>query len=42
MHAIQENEFGQLRDLGAFLDLETNFIQSYLEILKDVKADWVH
>ncbi|KAF8958549.1 hypothetical protein BDZ97DRAFT_2078518 [Flammula alnicola] len=40
MHAIQENEHNQLHDLTSLLDLETNFIQSYLDVLKDVKADW--
>ncbi|KDR73959.1 hypothetical protein GALMADRAFT_250677 [Galerina marginata CBS 339.88] len=40
MHAIQENEHHQLRELTAFLDLETNFVQSYLEVLKDVKSEW--
>jgi len=40
MHAIQENEHGQLRELTTFLDFEINFVQSYLDVLKDVKADW--
>ena len=40
MHAIQENEHGQLRELTTFLDFEINFVQSYLEVLKDAKADW--
>uniref|UniRef100_A0A8H7XKR2 BAR-domain-containing protein n=1 Tax=Psilocybe cubensis TaxID=181762 RepID=A0A8H7XKR2_PSICU len=40
MHAIQENEHNQYRELGTLLDLETTYIQSYLDVLKDVKADW--
>ncbi|KAF9476906.1 BAR-domain-containing protein [Pholiota conissans] len=40
MHAIQENEHNQLHELTLFLDLEMNFVQSYMDILKDVKADW--
>lgn len=41
MHAIQENEVAQLRDLTALLNLEFQFIESYLEILKGVKDEWV-
>lgn len=40
-HAIQENEHNQHQELTAFLDLEMNFIQSYLDVLTDVKADWL-
>ena len=40
-HAIQENEHNQFQELTAFLDLEMNFIQSYLDVLTDVKADWL-
>ncbi|KAF5329774.1 hypothetical protein D9619_009134 [Psilocybe cf. subviscida] len=40
MHAVQENEHTQLNDLTAFLELETSFVQSYLDILKDLKTDW--
>ncbi|KAF8153958.1 hypothetical protein B0H34DRAFT_661997, partial [Crassisporium funariophilum] len=40
MHAIQENEHSQLRELTSFLALETNFVQSYLDILVDLKTDW--
>jgi hypothetical protein len=40
MHAIQDNEVVQLRELSAFLDLEINFVQQYLNVLKDVKEDW--
>lgn len=41
MHAIQENEMVQLRELTAFLDLEMNFVEQYLEVLRDVKAGWI-
>lgn len=41
MYAIQENEVSQLRDLTALLALETNFVEQYLEVLRDVKAGWV-
>lgn len=41
MNGIQENEIAQLRDLGVFLDMEIRFAENYLEIMKDVKADWV-
>jgi hypothetical protein len=40
MHEIQENEHGQHRELATFLDTEIKFVQSYLDVLKDVKADW--
>ncbi|PPQ64116.1 hypothetical protein CVT24_008727 [Panaeolus cyanescens] len=40
MHAIQENELNQHRELTAFLDLETNFVESYLEVLRDVRSEW--
>ncbi|KAF9560341.1 BAR-domain-containing protein [Agrocybe pediades] len=40
MHAIQENEHNQLRELSQLLDIETNFVQSYLDVLRDVKAEW--
>lgn len=40
MHAIQENEHNQLQELTSFLALETNFVQSYLDVLHDVKEDW--
>ena len=41
MHAIQENEITQLRDLTALLNLEFQFLESYLEVLRDVKNEWV-
>ncbi|KAF7316533.1 BAR domain-containing protein [Mycena indigotica] len=40
MHAIQENETGQLRELGAFLTLQINFVEQYLETLKETKDNW--
>lgn len=40
MHAIQENEFSQLKDLGSFLDLEINFVQQYFDVLREVKSEW--
>ncbi|KAF9040095.1 hypothetical protein BJ165DRAFT_1531067 [Panaeolus papilionaceus] len=40
MHAIQENELNQHRELTAFLDLETNYVESYLEVLRDVRLEW--
>ena len=40
MHAIQENEHNQLEELTSFLLLETNFVQSYLAVLHDVKEGW--
>jgi len=40
MHAIQENEHAQLHELTTFIDLETNYVQNYLEVLRDVKAEW--
>jgi hypothetical protein len=40
MHAIQENEFHQLQELTALIDVELNFAQSYLNVLKEVKADF--
>lgn len=40
MHAIQENETAQMRDLTSFLDLEIHFVQQYLDVLVDVRSDW--
>ncbi|KAF7975976.1 hypothetical protein HWV62_8122 [Athelia sp. TMB] len=37
---IQENDVRQLRELTSFLDVEINFVQQYLEVLQDIKADW--
>jgi hypothetical protein len=41
MHAIQENEIDQLRELSKFLEMETRFSEQYLDVLKDVKEDWI-
>ena len=38
--AIQENEIDQLRELTNALDLELDFAEQYLEILKATKVDW--
>jgi hypothetical protein len=40
MYAIQENELEQLRDLGAFLDLELNYFAQSLALLQEVKDGW--
>ncbi|KAL0951611.1 hypothetical protein HGRIS_008291 [Hohenbuehelia grisea] len=40
MQAIQESEVDQQRELSAFLDLEINFVEQYLSVLKDARADW--
>lgn len=40
MHAIQENEYNQLHELTALVDIEFNFVQNYLQVLKDVRAEW--
>ncbi|KAF8882810.1 hypothetical protein BD779DRAFT_1663241 [Infundibulicybe gibba] len=40
MHAIQDKETTQLRELSLFLDLEINYVEQYLSVLKDTKADW--
>ncbi|KZP05432.1 BAR-domain-containing protein [Athelia psychrophila] len=37
---IQANDAKQLKELTSFLDLEINFVQQYLEVLQQVKADW--
>lgn len=41
MLAIQENEIEQLRDLTNFLDMEMQFVEQYLQVLKEAKADWI-
>ncbi|KAJ7212419.1 hypothetical protein B0H12DRAFT_1242428 [Mycena haematopus] len=40
MHAIQENEIVQLRELTSFLTLELNFAEQYVEVLKETRANW--
>ena len=41
MHAIQENEIDQLRELSKFLEMEIRFAEQYLDVLKAVKGDWI-
>lgn len=41
MHAIQENEIDQLRELSKFLEMEIRFAEQYLDVLRDVKEDWI-
>ncbi|KZT02969.1 uncharacterized protein LAESUDRAFT_762390 [Laetiporus sulphureus 93-53] len=41
MHAIQENEVAQLRALTDSLDLQTKYVERYLDVLRDVKAGWI-
>ncbi|KAK2464103.1 hypothetical protein APHAL10511_003851 [Amanita phalloides] len=40
MHAIQDNETTQHRELTGLLDLEIGYVQQYLAVLMDVKAEW--
>ncbi|KAF8654729.1 hypothetical protein AX16_003385 [Volvariella volvacea WC 439] len=40
MHDIQEEEISQHRQLANLLDIEINFVSQYLEVLKEVKAEW--
>ena len=41
MHAIQENEIDQLRELSRFLEMEIRFAEQYMDVLKGVKEDWI-
>ncbi|KAJ3480054.1 hypothetical protein NLI96_g8628 [Meripilus lineatus] len=41
MHNIQENEVTQLRDLTNLLNLEISFVQQHLDVLRDVKVNWI-
>ena len=41
MHAIQENEIDQLRELSKFLEMEIRFAEQYLNVLNVVKEDWI-
>lgn len=41
MTVIQENEINQLQSLTDLLCLEMNFIQQYMDVLRDVKDGWV-
>jgi hypothetical protein len=40
MEVIRNDDILHLWELIAFLDLEINFAQQYLEVLKDVRSDW--
>lgn len=40
MHAIQENEIVQLRELTGLLTLELNYVEQYLDVLRDTRASW--
>lgn len=40
MHAIQETEIVQMRELTSLLSLEITFVEQYLDVLKDTRADW--
>jgi hypothetical protein len=41
MTAIQDREIDQFKDLSQFLEMETKFIQEYMEVLKDLKRNWI-
>lgn len=41
MHAIQENEIDQLRELSKLLEMEIRFAEQYLDVLSGVKEDWI-
>lgn len=41
MHAIQENEIDQLRELSKFLEMEIKFAEQYVDVLRSVKEDWI-
>jgi hypothetical protein len=41
MTSIQDREIDQFKDLSQFLEMETKFTQAYLEILKDLKRNWI-
>lgn len=40
MHAIQDHEVEQLRELTSLLELEMSFAQQYLNVLQEAKAEW--
>jgi hypothetical protein len=40
MHGIQDREISHQRELTQFLDLEINFVQQYLDVLKEVRDEW--
>lgn len=41
MTSIQDREIDQFKDLSHFLEMETKFTQAFLEILKDLKRNWI-
>lgn len=41
MHAIQEKEIYQLRDLSEFLATEVQFVEKYLDILRNTHEEWL-
>ncbi|GBE87306.1 hypothetical protein SCP_1005540 [Sparassis crispa] len=41
MHAIQDNEVSLLRELSGLLDVEINYAEQCVEVLRDVKSGWV-
>ncbi|KAJ7785276.1 hypothetical protein DFH07DRAFT_935054 [Mycena maculata] len=40
MHAIQENEIVQLRELTGLLTLELGFVEQHLDVLRETRASW--
>ncbi|KAF7327310.1 BAR domain-containing protein [Mycena kentingensis (nom. inval.)] len=40
MHAIQENETSQLRELTNFLTHQITFVENYLDVLKETRDSW--
>ncbi|TFK27306.1 ras-domain-containing protein, partial [Coprinopsis marcescibilis] len=40
IHAIQEHEITQQRELTHFLELEINYVQQYLDVLHEVRDEW--
>lgn len=40
MHAIQEYEVVQFRELTSLLELEMKFVRQHLNVLEEVKAEW--
>lgn len=41
MTAIQDREMDQFKELSHFLDLEMKFVRQYLDVLQDLKEDWI-
>jgi len=40
MHEIQDKEISQQKELTNFLNIEINYVQGYLEVLKEVRSEW--